>query len=66
MILKGQSEDGRDWSMFCASPKAEADYLTYPASIRDTAKSGTGGIGNRRLNDLVRVHPRERGRLITK
>jgi hypothetical protein len=66
MILKRQSKDGRDRSMFCASPKAEAGHLTYPASIRDTAKSGIGGIGNRHLNDLVRVHPRERGRLITK
>jgi hypothetical protein len=66
MILKGLPEDGRDWSMHYTSPKAEAGHLTYPASIRDTAKSGIGWIGNRHLNDLVRVHPRERGRLIAK
>jgi hypothetical protein len=48
------------------SPKAEVGDLTYPASIRDTAESGIGWIGNRHLNDLDRVHPRERGRLATK
>jgi hypothetical protein len=52
--------------MLYTSPKAEAGDLNYPASIRDTAKSGIGWIGNRHLNDLVRVHPRERGRLTTK
>src|SRR5215471_19134840 len=66
MIPKRQSEDGRDWSMFCTSPKVGAGHLIYPASIRDTAKSGIGCTGNRHLNDLVRVHPRERGRLATK
>ena len=66
MIPKRQSKDGRDWSMRYTSPKAEAGHLTYPASIRDTAKSGIGWIGNRHLNDLDRVHPRERGRLATK
>ena len=53
MILKGSPEDGRDWSMSCTSPKVEAGHLIYPASIRDTAKSGIGWIGNRHLNDLV-------------
>jgi len=52
--------------MFCISSKADAGNLIYPASIRDTAKSGIGCIGNRHLNDLDRVHPRERGRLATK
>jgi hypothetical protein len=53
MIPRRQSKDGRDWSMRYTSPKAEAGHLTYPASIRDTAKSGIGWIGNRHLNDLA-------------
>jgi hypothetical protein len=32
------------------TPKDLAGYLNYPADIRDTAKSGMGRIGNRRLH----------------
>jgi hypothetical protein len=33
--------------------KAETGYLTYPVSVRDTAKSGMGCRGNHHLNDLA-------------
>jgi len=49
--------------MFCISSKADAGNLIYPASIRDTAKSEIGWIGNRHLNDLDRT--RSRGKLCT-
>jgi hypothetical protein len=42
-----------------------AGNLIYPVSGRDTAKSGIGCRGNRRLSDLVAVQFRERGRLKT-
>jgi len=43
----------RDWSSLYTSPKAPAGYLIYPVGIRDTAKSGMGRVGNRRLKDLA-------------
>jgi hypothetical protein len=43
----------QDWSSICTSPKVSADYLNYPADIRDTAKSGIGCTGNRHLHCLV-------------
>jgi hypothetical protein len=52
-MIRGDNPEGRDWSMRYTSLKAEAGDLTYPASIRDTAKSGIGWIGNRHLNDLA-------------
>jgi len=53
----------RGWSRLTTSPKDETGYLIYPVSGRDTAKSGMGCVGNRRLSDLAGVQFRERGRL---
>jgi hypothetical protein len=41
----------RSWP--CTGSKVSADYLTYSADIRDTAKSGIGRSGNRHLNYLA-------------
>ena len=43
----------RDWSSLYTSPKVPAGYLIYPVGIRDTAKSGMGRLGNRRLKYLA-------------
>lgn len=43
----------RGWLSYCASPKDDAGHLSYPASGRDTAKSGTGCMDNRHLSYLA-------------
>ncbi len=48
-IIKGY----RDWLVEHTSPKVSAGYLTYPADIRDTAKSGIGCMDNRHLRYVV-------------
>jgi len=53
----------RSWLRLTTSPKDETGHLIYPVSGRDTAKSGIGCGGNRRLSDLAAVQFRERGRL---
>ena len=50
MRTKGQTNGYRDWLHGDTSPKVSADYLLYPADIRDTAKSGMGRSGNHRLS----------------
>jgi hypothetical protein len=40
----------RDWLFHAASPKDEANHLSYFASIRDSAESGLGRKDNRHLN----------------
>jgi hypothetical protein len=44
---RGRTEDDTD-------QKVEAGYLNYPASVRDTAKSGMGCVDNRHLNYLAK------------
>jgi hypothetical protein len=43
----------QDWRPASTSPKVSTGYLNYPVDVRDTAKSGMGRAGNRRLNYLV-------------
>jgi hypothetical protein len=43
----------RGWLLLITSPKVSAGYLTYPADVRDSAKSGLGQKGNRHLRYLV-------------
>jgi hypothetical protein len=43
----------RDWLGHNTSPKVSLGKPEYPNDIRDTAKSGMGCEGNRRLNYLV-------------
>jgi len=45
--------DFRGWSFCDTSPKDSADYLSYSADARDTAKSGNWSADNRHLNYLV-------------
>ena len=61
-----RSSSCRGWSPQTISPKDETGDLIYPVSGRDTAKSGIGCNGNRRLSDLAAVQFRERGRLKAK
>jgi hypothetical protein len=58
-----RSSNCRGWSRLTTSPKDETGDLIYPVSGRDTAKSGIGCRGNRRLSDLAAVQFLERGRL---
>jgi hypothetical protein len=43
----------RDWLVDITSPKDALGKPEYPNAIRDTAKSGIGRLGNRRLSYLV-------------
>jgi hypothetical protein len=43
----------RDRLSNCTGQKVSTGYLTYPADVRDSAKSGLGLNDNRHLNDLV-------------
>src|SRR5438132_1543431 len=47
------SKGYQSWLLIPTSPKVLAGHLTYPANIRDSAKSGLGHIDNHHLNDLV-------------
>ena len=52
-ILKRlQRQDCRVWVAPCTKPKVETGHLPYPASVRDTAKSGMGCF-NRHLSHLA-------------
>jgi hypothetical protein len=44
----------RSWLSYFASPKDDAEHLSYPASGRDTAKSGIGCSDNRHLSYLAK------------
>jgi hypothetical protein len=46
-------EGYRGWLLTVTSPKDEAGDLVYPASVRDTTKSGIGCSDNRHLNSLA-------------
>jgi hypothetical protein len=45
----------RGWLSYCASPKDDAGHLIYPASGRDSAKSGKGCMDNRHLSYLAKT-----------
>jgi len=47
------SKGYRHWLPILASYKVSAGHLTYPADIRDSAKSGLGCIDNHRLSNLA-------------
>ena len=46
-------KDYRDWQLLLANPKVRVRVPVYFTLIRDTAKSGIGCTGNRRLSHFV-------------
>jgi len=48
--VEGISRSGHD---MLSDRKLQQVNLTYPAGIQDSAESGLGRSGNRRLNDLA-------------
>jgi hypothetical protein len=53
----------RGWLLTITSPKDEAGNLVYPASVRDTTKSGMGRSDNRHLPSLAESFTRNVGGL---